>query len=219
MSPAERFKHGTRARYVAGCRCRPCTYVNTESVKKRDADARAAALALGPRTESHCIGVGGDPCPRNTKLRKDSSGNFCAKCRLKLDWNGLVPANDARRHMRLMSKHGIGRRAFQWATDVADSVLHEIKVGRRKQIRASTEKLILAVDYTAAADGAYVDAAPTWERVARLVKFHGYTKVRIAREIGQKGHALQLGKKRVTVRNAAKIKRLADDADGIGLRE
>jgi hypothetical protein len=214
----EAFKHGTRARYVAGCRCRPCTYANTESVKKRDAEAKKAAAALGPRTETHCVGAEGEPCPKGTKLRKDSTGNYCAKCRLKLEWNGLVPANHARRHMRWLSKQGVGYKSIAATTDLAESTLFEILKGKRTQIRSETAQLILDVDTSAIADHALVDAAGAWAAISRLMQFHGYTKARISKEIGQGGRALQLGKKKILAKTAMKIQRLIDDADGVNLR-
>lgn len=36
MPPAERYEHGTRARYVAGCRCDSCRRANTDYAKKRE---------------------------------------------------------------------------------------------------------------------------------------------------------------------------------------
>lgn len=215
MPPVERYRHGTRARYVAGCRCRPCTHANVVAYHEREAAARAAAAELGTeRTETHCVGVEGDPCPHGTKLRSDSTGNICHRCRKRLVWNGLVPTNRARRHLRLLSKHGIGRRAVHDATDISDTVLHDIKTGRKKRIRRNTERLILAVDAGVVADGALVDAAPVWRMIEKLRERHGYALSEIARRLGQKGPRLQLGARRVTARNALKIEKLLRDADG-----
>lgn len=36
LPPAERFPHGTRARYVSGCRCEPCTIANRTYARERD---------------------------------------------------------------------------------------------------------------------------------------------------------------------------------------
>jgi hypothetical protein len=52
-----------------------------------------------------------------------------------------------------------------------------------------------------------VSAAQTWRLIAWLQE-EGFTKLRIARELGQKGSGLQLGKKMITVRNAARVERL-----------
>jgi len=51
-----------------------------------------------------CIGVDGAPCPTRTHLRKDSTGEVCGRCRARLVWNGLVPADGVRAHLRKLSR-------------------------------------------------------------------------------------------------------------------
>lgn len=51
------------------------------------------------------------------------------------------------------------------------------------------------------------EARPTWERIEWLLA-EGFSKARIARELGMKRPALQLNRHRVTVRNAAKVEAL-----------
>lgn len=123
------------------------------------------------------------------------------------DWNGIVDATKARQHMLELRRQGVGRRAVQASTDVANSVLSEIVTGRKRRIRARTERLILAVTIQQAADGAHVNAHRTWVQIHQLLG-QGFTKARISAEIGQAGRALQLGRTRVTVRNAEAINRL-----------
>jgi hypothetical protein len=208
------FEHGTRARYVQGCRCDDCRAANLAAYYDRAGRARAAAAELGPRTETHCVGVHGEPCPRRTKLRMSSTGNLCAECRRRLVWNGFVPAGRARAHLAALSRAGVGRRAVAQATDISESILHKIRHGLRNKIRARTERLILDVDVSVAADNARVDARPVWRMIARLIRVHGFTKAKISERIGQGGRALQLGKRRVTVRNAHRIAKLLADAEG-----
>lgn len=123
------------------------------------------------------------------------------------DWNGIVCATTARRQLLALSAQGVGRRAVHAATDIAESVLARISSGKKRRIRARTERLILVVTIEQAADGAYVDARKTWVQVRQLLR-EGFTKARISAEIGQAGHSLQLGKTRVTVRNADAVNRL-----------
>lgn len=228
----EAFEHGTRARYVAGCRCRPCKDANVRAYHEREARAKEAAaeISFPPVTiqrpwrapdgtikmrtfTNGCPGYDGTGCPWASTLRKDSV-NVCGKCRLRLVDNGLVDAARARHHLRMLSKHGIGRDAVHATTDVATTVIDQVRTGHKKQIRRRTEELILAVDETCVADGAYVDAGEVWRMVDRLVKFHGYTKSAIARRIGQQGPGLQLGKRRVTAKNAHAVRKMLADADG-----
>ena len=122
-------------------------------------------------------------------------------------WNGIVSARRARAHMQKLSRLGVGRRAVKVSTDIADSVLHAIATGRKLQIRARTERLILGVNPGCALDRSRVPAARTWQQIGWLIE-EGFTKRRISKEIGQGGRALQLGREFVTARNAAKVERL-----------
>ncbi len=123
------------------------------------------------------------------------------------DWNGLVPAMAARRHLDKLSSQNVGRRSVAAATDIAETVLVKIMSGERKKIRARTERLILGVTTDAAADHALVDAAPSWKLIQELLDA-GFTKTCIAHSLGAKTHALQLSKGQITVRHAADVKRL-----------
>lgn len=125
------------------------------------------------------------------------------------DWNGLVPAARAREHIIALSAQGIGRRAVAMASDVSETIICEIRRGSRTNIRARTERRILAVTTDAASDGALVEAAPTWKLINALL-LAGFTKARLATELGAKTPALQISKKQVTVRNAYEIQRLHD---------
>jgi hypothetical protein len=106
-----------------------------------------------------------------------------------------------------LSAAGVGRRQVSDASGVADSILFKIISGDRKQIRARTERSILAVTQAAAADHALVDARATWVLIHELLA-SGYTKTQLAHELGYKTHALQIGKHWVTVRNAFDVQRL-----------
>lgn len=123
------------------------------------------------------------------------------------DWNGIVSADKARRHIKKLSKLGVGRRAIQAATDVADTILSEIRSGTRKNIRARTERLILAVTTDVRGEACLVPAGPTWALIDDLIAA-GYTKSEIALGIGRKTPALQLDKTTITLRNEAAVKRL-----------
>jgi hypothetical protein len=164
-----------------------------------------------------CPGINGEPCPHGSHLRKDS-GKVCSKCRQRLVWNGLVPANAARHHLRMLSKHGVGYKTVADAAGLANSVVGAIMRGKKKCIRAKTERAILEVDEGAMADHGLVDAGPVWEMIDRMVRKHGFTRTEIARRLGYKGHGLQFGKRRVLAKTAFKVQRLHDDAEGVFLR-
>ena len=123
------------------------------------------------------------------------------------DWNGIVPASRARRHLNRLSRLGVGRRAVADATDIGETILSEVRSGKRRNIRARTEWLILAVTPEAAADHALVSAAHSWKLI-NLLLGAGFTRGYIAQQLGNKRAALQLSEHQVTVRHAADIERL-----------
>jgi hypothetical protein len=211
MPAAERWEHGTRTRYVAGCRCAHCRAANTQAARERAARAKAAALASPAAAQKGqpCPGVNGAPCRRGVKLRKDSIGGMCEKCREQLVFNGLVDACAVRDHLRALSRQGVGYRQTADAAGVASSVLAKVLNGERTQIRASTARRVLEVTAEAAADHAMVSAGPTKRRLRRLIA-EGFTHAELARRLGYKRPALQLGRERVLAKTQHKIKRFYD---------
>lgn len=148
---------------------------------------------------------------RCSECRAANTAYFHQREQAKADgnWNGFVPADKARQHMVELSAKGIGRRAVALASDVCETVISDIRRGKKTQIRAQTERKILAVTPDAASDGALVDAAPSWKLINALLAV-GFSKARLARELGAKTPALQVSKKQVTVRKAYDIRRMHD---------
>lgn len=124
--------------------------------------------------------------------------------RLAGDWNGIVDATRARRHLKYLSSAGVGQCSVEAATDIARSMVHEIKNGDRLRIRARTERKILAVNLAQRADRAKVPAAQAWRLINQLIN-EGFTKAAIARQLGYQSPALQLNKKRITARNERRV--------------
>jgi DNA-binding Xre family transcriptional regulator len=118
----------------------------------------------------------------------------------------LVPAAEARRHLRVLSRAGVGTRQVAQLTGLGRTALCQIKTGETKRIRLATLRAVLEVQ-PVIADGSLMSAAPTWRQVERILAA-GYTRRWISAQIGNNGQALQLGKSQVTGRNARKIARL-----------
>jgi hypothetical protein len=228
---AERYQElpcGTRAKYVAiHCRCARCRAANSAYVKSRDALAKVAALERGIRPVAQlapqvwrapdgttqirlykraCRGSDGTGCPWRRHLRKDSTGDLCGDCRKRLVWNGLVPADAVKRHLRMLSRQGVGYKSVAIAADVSRTVLADVIAGK-PQIRAETERRVLAVDREAIGAGTHVDARPTWMLIRRLLD-EGFRKGEIARRLGRKKPALQIRRGQVTAQTAADVERL-----------
>lgn len=129
------------------------------------------------------------------------------KARRAGDWNGIVPAAEARAHMLKLRRQGIGRRTVRACTDIADTVLQEVVSGKKTHIRARTARLILQVTKAQAADHALVSAKRSRYLIALLLE-EEYTEAFLAERLGYANERLQFNADRITVRNAARIERL-----------
>ncbi len=122
------------------------------------------------------------------------------------DWNGIVDAAAARAHLIKLSRIGIGRRAVAAASDVAETVISEIRSGRKARIRARTERRILAVTKTCASDHALVSARRTWKLLNELIA-EGFTRTDLAARLGSSARhpALQIKHDFVLARTAHRV--------------
>lgn len=130
-----------------------------------------------------------------------------AQARATGDWNGLVPAGSARKHILALSKKGVGRRAIAAASDLSDKVISRIRSGEQQRIRRRTETRILAVSKEAVSDGTLLSARRTWRQIDNLLT-EGFTKAELARRLGYACPSLKLGKHKVRARTAARVDRL-----------
>jgi hypothetical protein len=123
------------------------------------------------------------------------------------DWNGLVSAKQARKHILKLSRAGVGQNALSDVSGVARSIIARIRRGEKLKIRKRTETAILSVSSGAVSGGALVSAKPTWVLINRLLT-EGFTKSEIAHRLGKKNPALQIRKDRITAKTAADVERL-----------
>lgn len=219
MTRAAQAEHGTRSKYVTGCRCSECRAANAAYGKARWLRLGRATLALPapPARPERCPGVDGRPCPNGRSLRGDSSrAGLCAVCARTAVADRLVPADRARAHLRDLRRRGVGLQAVADASDVSPSVLLDIRQGRADKIRASTERRLLSVDEGALADGALVPAGPTLRAIDRLIREHGYDKAAIAERAGLNRRLQFLGK-HVLARTAMRVRKLLREAEGADL--
>lgn len=187
------------------------------------AQRRQTAAASDRVTRFAAIAAAAARRPHGTRARYVGAGCRCLLCRAANsrwvsyrerrkaagDWNGIVPAIRTRAHLRRLSRLGVGRHAVAAASDVSDMILWLVWSGRRRQIRARTERKILAVDARARADGSLVPAGPTWRLLDRLIA-DGYTKTQIAAWLGSRAKtpALQLSRTWIKAPNASRVVRL-----------
>ena len=106
----------------------------------------------------------------------------------------------AREHLLQLRRKRIGLNAISATTDVSKTQLYNLRSGKQTQLRAMTERRILACTAAAArSDGHRVPAGPTWKLIEQLLE-EGYTKTRIANEMGLR--SIQLAKTTITARSA-----------------
>lgn len=177
---------------------------------------------LGPREHGthNCYVHGPD-------RRSSGKGCRCGPCRqANSDYEAArarrvvppyVDAEPARRHVAALSESGVGLKQIAKTAGVAHGTLSKLVYGvpsagrpPSRRIRKATEDAILAVSPAATADGAVVDAAQTWKNIDRLRR-RGWTKVAIARAIGQTGPGLQLSRRQVQARHARAIAGLLNE--------
>lgn len=220
---ARDYECGTRSAYTRGCRCPECREANRERERQRVRRVRAARADVtpsGPPIAStmrrggrdvrilRCPGVNGATCvvPGAAWLKGQDVCTACV-CRATV-WDGLVPPDRAREHMRALS--AVGYKAVGDACDVGYTTLTRIISGSPTPIRARIERAILGVDTGAMADGAAVDATETNAQIAAL-RARGFTLRHLARLLGYAANAscCQIGTKpRTSVATRAKVARL-----------
>jgi hypothetical protein len=123
------------------------------------------------------------------------------------DWNGIVPAWRARRHILALSRKGVGRRALAEASDVGETCIQQIKNAQKTHIRKRTERKILAVTPEAISGAALISASRTQKLIGKLLH-EGFTKADLARRLGYARPALQINRERITARNAMRVEKL-----------
>lgn len=125
-----------------------------------------------------------------------------------------VCAASARAHLAWLREHGVGLKTVAQLSGISHGALSRLVYGQQgrgpsKRVRPATRDRILAVRPAEGAGGSRVPAGPVWADVERLLG-RGWTKVAIARAIGQTGPGLQLGAEVVTRRNARAVTALFD---------
>lgn len=221
LPAADAYEHGTRARYVTGCRCAPCTAGNTAAARertKRRQEAAAEVKPSGPPVPGElvrggrvhqvlrCPGANGRKCVRGGAWLRGALGVCTACVERATVWNGLVSAGRVRQHLRRLSRKGVGYKAVAEAADVSRTVLQDVMAGRKRKVRAELERRVLRVDAGAALDHALVPAARTQALIAQL-RTEGFTNAELARRLGYKAPALQIGKTHVLARTELRIRR------------
>lgn len=206
-------RHGTRAKYVLGCRCDECRRANTESKRRRLEEARELVAHIPLNPGGRCPGIDGRKCPHRATLKSNSLG-VCSRCVDRAGWNGLVDAAPVREHLRKLSRQGVGYKSAADAASVARSVLQRVLAGTKTRMRKRAADRVLAVDVQAAADHGMIPAGET-RRMLEALEAEYLTKGRLALELGYAHPALQIAtSERVLAKTEAKVRKLYRRAVG-----
>lgn len=124
----------------------------------------------------------------------------------------FVSAVPARDHVRFLMESGVGLKQIVKVSGVAHGTLWKLVYGVNgrpsRRCRKSTLDALLVVTPLAAADGAKVDAGPTWELLDAMFAA-GVPKSTVATHLGV-GKSIQFSRRQIAARNARAVKDLYD---------
>lgn len=154
--------HGTRSRYVSGCRCPACRESNRLYYHARNQRSKELAKLLPTQTTTipgrkviwgkevqvtykrACPGIEGKPCVKKTYLKKNSTGTLCGYCREHLlSTHQLVDAKETRKALRALSAKGVGTRTVADIAEISRTTLQLIRRGVRKKVDPDTQAAVL----------------------------------------------------------------------------
>jgi len=119
----------------------------------------------------------------------------------------FVDATETRDHLLWLRSFGVGLRTVVKLTGLGRTALGQIRSGETKQVHLDTETKILALWRDTRNDAMIVDAGQTWKRITWLQQ-QGWSKARIARELGYQSNALQIHADRITHRTEQRVEDL-----------
>lgn len=143
------------------------------------------------------------------RAAKSNYETMRAKKRRAGGWNGVIPADEVRDHLNLLSEHGIGRRTVAELTGVSETTLKRIRNGKRNGIRAMNARRILAINPTDRVNAAQlVSSRPVWTQIKWLLS-EGFTKGELALRLGHKKRNLHIKRTDlVTAKTAMRVQKL-----------
>jgi len=119
----------------------------------------------------------------------------------------FVDATETREHLLWLRSFGVGKRTVNKLTGIGVTTLWEITRGDTLKVHPDTETKILDLWRDTHNDAMIVDADITWKRITWLQQ-QGWSKARIARELGYLSNALQIRTDRITHRTEKRVEDL-----------
>ena len=116
----------------------------------------------------------------------------------------LVPAAPARQRLEALARVGVGLRRAAQLAQVSVRTAQGIRTGRRALVCRQVALAILDLR-PSLARGQRVNGYET-RRMIAILQTEGFTRAALARRLGLRSPTLQLNRRRVTVRNALKVR-------------
>jgi len=157
-------------------------------------------------------------CEACTKANREYSRDYWHRVRVGDNPGRLVPGDETRQHLLLLSESGIGKRRVHELSGVSLSVIEKIRRGDRKHVRWSTEQAILAVMVDEGSLGSMVEREAAEDIVRRLLR-RGWVRYKIAARLGSKARtpSLQIARSRCVTRRTLRKLEVLEQLDLRGL--
>lgn len=117
----------------------------------------------------------------------------------------MVSARKTRRHLRRLSKNGVGIRSVAEILERAPWHLRNIRAGKIAKVTSQMERKVLSVPLNAHADNALVPAAKT-ARLVNELRTEGFTYVQLALKFEMCPKAVMRLRRKVNVRARTAMK-------------
>lgn len=147
-------------------------------------------------------------CQACTEASRDEMRAYAARSKTDVAY---VDAAPVRAHVRELMAAGVGLKQIVKVSGVPQGTLWKLVYGDRKRfgrpskrITRATRDRLLAVTPRAIADGARVDATPTWRLLDEMIAA-GITRTSLAQALGQQGPGLQVSRKQVLASRARQV--------------
>lgn len=156
---ADKYEHGTRARYHLGkCRCFPCKVANSEYEHER---------LQRRRNPWRVRKVGGKWVVKNIETGEIAPEDIADELLLEQpeDDAELISTREAVKHMKALQRAGVGLKTVAKRAGVPYSVIQRMMPGADYRpilrTRRSTAEKILSVSVSAVSEGARIDSSDT----------------------------------------------------------
>lgn len=150
-----------------------------------------------------------EPCTVANRVYARENERHHARVRYGIEQpvDKFVDAKETREHLAWLRSFGVGLRTVRQLTGIGRTALQQIVSGETKKVHKDTETKVLGLWRDTRHPLVIVDAAPTLKRIAWLQE-QGWSRARIARELGYRSPVLQINRQRIRYATEQRVERL-----------